>query len=253
MFHVAAYQSSIANDNALHQLTGILDAIMRQSGNGLQVNPALTKIGSLWMVGTSAVRVQVQSQSLRSQPFPTFQPVNIGTANENPPREADLWDYPLQLAAYEECDIFAAQNNSTSAETQTVFVVFTDGALGGVSGNLLRAHFTASTTLTANAWSAIVPSFDQALRVGTYAIVGGWVRSAGGLAWRVVPASGTPFRPGGMMTQAADGMIPQWQRPGRLGAWMQFDSLTPPELELFSGSADTAEDGELYLVPLQLR
>jgi hypothetical protein len=251
--HLAAYQSSITNDSALHQLTGVTDPILRASGNGFQVNPQLTKVGSLWLTGTSALRAQLQSQSLRAQPFPTFQPVNVGAANESPPRIADLWDSPLVLAAYEELDAFAAQNNATSSETETLFAIFFDSLNPRQSGQYLRARFTATTTLVANAWTAIVPAFDQALQVGTYAICGGWVFSTGGLAFRIVPASGPPYRPGGLMVQAPDGMIPEFQKPGRLGQWMTFDSLTPPELECFSVSADTAENGELYLLPIQLR
>lgn len=252
MFHVAMYSSVIgAVGTALQQITGISDPIARVSNLGLLVPPSMRYIAYVAGVGTQQNRIQLQSPSLRVQPFPTFIPVNISTGQfDSIPRDHNMWDNPLAVDPYEELDVFAAQSTGAAA-TQSIAVIFADSIAAPVKGNFIRAHWTGTTTLTAGAWTACNITFDQALQVGNYAVVGGWSNSATGLAWRIVPPSGNVNRPGGLITTgSSDGMVNPIFRSGRLGQWMNFNSLTPPQIEFFATSADTAESGVLDLLAL---
>jgi len=64
----------------------------------------------------------------------------------------------------------------------------------------------------------------------------------------VFPRGGSPLRPGGMMVQAQDGYLLASERNGDMGEWMRFTNTTPPQIECFSGSADTSVEGYLDLV-----
>jgi hypothetical protein len=251
MFHTSAYYSTVANDNALHQITAVADSILRPSGNGLQIPSSIRKLIGVVGIGVTATRFQFQAPSLRDQPYPTIMPANIGTKAESPPRWQSFLSNPFTLDAYEELDAYAANNNGVSGSyAQYAGIWLCDTPPVPATGRVLKVRWTGTTTLTANAWSAVTPTFDQSLQVGQYAIVGGWTQSAGALLFRIVPASGSVYRPGGVAGQTFDDMGLEGQRDGRWGQWMTFDSLTPPNIEILSSSADTAESGVLDLIQL---
>src|SRR5579884_2131211 len=108
-FHIAVYDSSIANSGALIQLAGATDAILRPSGSGFIVPPNLNKVGLVYGVGASLQRVQLQASSIRNNPFPTFIPVNVAATPPVLPRVHEMWDSPIVLAPYDELDAFGSQ------------------------------------------------------------------------------------------------------------------------------------------------
>jgi hypothetical protein len=159
-----------------------------------------------------------------------------------------LSESPIVLADFEELDAFGA--NTVAAANVWGFSILSDGVPSPIKGQFLHVRWTAAATLTANAWTAFNPVFDQALTVGNYAVVGGYAESATALAWRVVPASGNPFRPGSPAGQGFNFWNSTKFRDGRLGQWLVFNSLTPPQIEFFATGADTAEEGILDLLAL---
>jgi len=193
-------------------------------------------------------------------PYPCYNPNNIGTAIETPPKFWDFSRNPKALRPTEEFDIFASQLNA-GAETETVFVQFTDGVMIAapqiapgptINGNnqLFTVHATAATTLTANAWTQVTPVLDQALPAGLYALVGARVVTAGALAFRMLPIVQPLWRPGGVGSQTNDQLDPPGQRyinpldgsVSHWGVWLTFYQNTVPNVHIWSTSADTAED-----------
>jgi len=274
MFHMELFSSSIATGaQTFAQLTYVsADAVLTPIINGVQVSTALPFLHSVMGVGTHLVMVRAQANSMLPFPYITMNPNNRGSAFESPPRIADYSKWPLALKPTEEFDIFATQNAS-GAETEYVAVNFCDGppvplpvavnppgiaAAPTTPGRFFTAHWTASTTLTAGAWTKVTPAFDQALYAGSYALVGSRVFSATGLFFRMFPSFGPLWRPGGTCVQAYDGMDPMLQRymnafgaiQGGWGVWLNFYQNTPPAVEIFATSADTAEEGWFDLVYL---
>ena len=265
MFHLETFSSSIATGaNTFAQLTYVsTDAVLQKLVNGMQVSPQLSKLMAVMGVGAHLVHVRAQAPSMLPNPYVSLSPNNRGSAFESPPR---FWDYsnnPIALRLTEEFDIFATQNSGGS-ETEYVACLFTDGVMtpapavrtgptiNGVGG-FFTLHGTATTTLTAGAWTNIPASsitFDQSLPAGTYAVVGMRAFSATGLFFRLFPQYTPLWRPGGVCVQAYDQLDPPGQRfvsgwgrsTSNWGVWLNFYSNTVPGLEIFAVSADTAEE-----------
>ena len=281
MFHLELFSSSIATGaNTFAQVTYFTpDNILPKLVSGMQVSPDIPYLLAVFGVGAHLVHVRPQSNSMLPYPYPTLSPNNRGSAFESPCR---FWDFslaPIPLRPTEEFDIFATQN-SGGAESEYVACLFSDGKPMPIAappfppavasnpttpGRFFQVHWTTSTTLTAGAWSTVTPSFDQALYAGTYALVGARVYSATALFFRMFPAMGPKWRPGGVAVQAYDQLDPpaqrgfnplngSWNAPtgnfGSWGAWLTFYQNIPPQIEIFATSADTAEEGWLDLIYL---
>lgn len=250
-FHLEAYSSSIATGTSpLLQINAVPSNIYPKTGQGFLVQQ-LNQILMASMQGAGAIRGQLQSASLRQNPFIDIAPANRGTVFESPVRFADFSDATLSVRSNEELDVFATQN-SGGAAVQTVGLWFCDGPMPPMRPTSnLTVHATAAATLTALTWTPVTFALDQSLDPGTYAIVGARCLSATGLLFRVIPNSmNQTYRPGMTMVQAYDGLDHPYARNGVLGPWVQFATTALPQFELFATSADTAE--ELWLDLIQV-
>lgn len=251
MFHLAAYNASIANGTALLQVAAVSDPVVAPSGNGFLVPGTINRLMRVAAFGTNLTRVQLTSASLRDYAPFDIGPVNVGTLIATPANFADFSDSPLPLSVNEELDAFGVQSNA-GAQRIGVFVWLADGPIRPYTGRFFTVHWTASVTLTANGWSALSFTLDNGIPSGTFALVGSRMISAGAVAHRFIPRGGAPYRPGGLAGQAQsfnplDGSrgsdyVANW------GEWLRFTNTTPPQIEVFSISADTTEEGYLDLV-----
>jgi len=277
MFHVEMFTSSIPTTgaNTFQQLTYnfVQSHILPQQVNGLQVSPDLPNLMFVAGLGANLVHVRAQANSMLPYPYPALSPNNRGTSFESPPR---FWDYsaaPIPLKPTEEFDIFVTEN-AAGAQTEYVIAAFTDGSLQplpvqvnppGITinpaspGRFFSAHWTASTTLTANNWTLIQPAFDQPLFAGSYGLVGARFFSATSIFFRMYPSMGPKWRPGGLAVNAYDQMDPTGQRyfgastplaRAWWGIWLQFFQNIPPLVEVYATAADVAEEGWFDLVYL---
>lgn len=263
MVHMEAFRSSLASGATdVFQQVSYLTAgsILTPQGLGVQVSYQLPFLHSLFGLGAHLENIRPQANSWQPAPMPDLAPNNIGTAIESPARFWDFSRAPKALRPTEEFDIYASQT-SGGAEVQTVFVNFTDGkvvphppiaagpTVNGV-GQYFVAHLTGTTTLTANAWSSVTGTLNQALPAGIYALVGARVMSATARAFRLKPVNEPLWRPGGVAVQTADQLDPPGQRfinpltgaQSHWGVWMTFFQNTVPSIDIFATAADTVED-----------
>lgn len=252
MFHLSAFTSSISNDGNLHQLANVPDSILPQSGSGL-LSSTLAYLMAIGFVGPNFNRGQMVAPSLRDYGNLDVEPGNVGTAWDSPPRMTDLTMKPIPLAVAEEWDLFAAQSGS-GAQSEYGFLWSSNGQIDPLGPKkIVQVHFSATNTLVAGQWSLIQMVLAQPLYPGTYQLVGARLKSAGALAFRIVPA-GNPqaqaWRPGGIGVQSFDQMDWPRQRHGGWGVWLMFTNTTVPQIEVLSTSADTSEEGIIDLVPL---
>lgn len=261
-FHMEYFRSSLASGatDVLQQVTFVSSGVLAPSGNGVQVSAALSKLHSLFGFGANMENISPQAASMLPLPYPNLASNNVGTAMNSP---AAVWDFsrsPKPLRPTEQFNIFASQI-SGGAETETVFVQFTDGivtpapalatapALNG-NGMLTTVHATATTTLTANAFTQVTPILDLPLPAGFYALVGARVMSAKAIAFRLAPINEPLWRPGGTAVQAATDLDYPGQRfinnltgtMSHWGVWLTFFQNTVPNVQIFSTAADTKED-----------
>ena len=262
-FHMELFRSSLASGvtNVLQQVNFVFTGVLAASGNAMQVSNSLTKLHSLAGFGATLENISPQAPSMLPLAYPNLASNNVGSAMNTP---MAVWDFsrnPKPLRPTEPFSIFASQT-SAGAETETVFVQFTDGlvtpapalavgpALNG-NGMLTTVHATAATTLTANAFTAVTPTLDSpGLPAGYYALVGARVMSAHAIAFRMAPQNEPLWRPGGWAVQAPTdldfpgqryinnltGAISHW------GVWLNFYQNTVPGVLIFSTAADTVEN-----------
>lgn len=247
MFHLSLYSASIASATANQQVAAVADPVIAPAGSGFLVNAQVPKIARVSGVGNILVRAQLSSASIREYTPNDIEPVNVGTLIGTPARMVDWFDNPLPLVPNEELDAFVTNSAATATQT-TVAVWFIDGPVRPVAGRVFSVRWTASQTLTANGWTAFAVTFDNGIPSGTFAMVGSRMSSTGALFHRWVPRGGSPVRPGTFANQADSGYNLARDRYGALGEWMRFTNTTPPQCEVFSGSADTSEQGVLDLI-----
>jgi hypothetical protein len=245
VFTLEMYTSSVAS-GALNQVTSLYSGVTPTLNKGFQC-PVLNNLGAFYQVSLTGQRGQIQAPSLRTQPYPDFVPVNVGAGLfESPVRGVDLMRYPIPLAYTEEVDAWAVVGTTHVVYTG---IIFTDGPVPSVSQQGMRTvHCTSTTTLTAGAFTTVPLTLDQALPAGVYNLVGARVYSATGVFFKVLPAMGPLWQPGGIAVQAYDGLTPDGQRYGGWGTWLTFQQNVLPSISLFATAADTAEEAWLDLV-----
>lgn len=248
-FHLALYDASIGIGAVLVQVAAVPDPVIAPANNGFLVG-TLNKLARIAAVGTNLTRVQLTSPSLRDYAPFDVGGVNVGTVIESPARMVDLISNPIPLDVNEELDAFGVQSN-VAAQRGAVAVWFSDGPLRPVAGRMFSVHWTVTQTLVANAFTAFTPVLDNGIPSGRFALVGSRCLSAGGLFHRFIPRGGTPYRPGTFMVQTQDGLPDDGSRYGGMGEWLRFTNTTLPQIEAFSGSADTTLEGYLDLVQVE--
>lgn len=251
MIHLEAYSSSIATGIVTPvQISAIKSQIYPLDGSGLGfLVQSLNKVCLFAMQGVNAVRAELQSPTLRKQPFVDMVPVNRGAAFSSPVRLADYTKSPLQLSSNEAVTLFGNQN-AAGVQVETAGVWFCDGPIvPRPPGPQITVHATAAVTLSALAWSQVAFTLDTGLDPGTYDIIGMRAFSATGLLARVVPnIGGQVYRSGVTMVQAYDGLDMRYARNGELGVFAKMSTTNLPAFELFATSADAAEELWLDLV-----
>ncbi len=248
MNHLEIYSSSIASGTALLQVKAVQSNIYPITNNGFLVQ-TLNKISSVVVIASGGIRGQLQSASLRVQPFIDIVPVNRSVGAESPVRFTDFYANPLQVRSNEELDFFAAQNSGGSG-TVSSLVFFTDGPVRPASPlGAITVHATASAVVTANAWSSVTFALDTSLDPGTYSVIGMRAYSATGIGARLIPNSGNQtYRPGVPMVNSYDGYDYKYARYGMSGQFITFATTALPQVEIFATSADSAEELWLDLV-----
>lgn len=247
MWHTAIYSAAIASASANQQVANVADNVLATSGSGFIVPPVINKLFRAAGIGNILNKAQLNSASLRDfTPF-DIDPVTVGTVVSSPPALVDFADNPIPLVTNEELDAFVTNSAATSTQTNVV-IWLADGPRRPVSGRMFSVRWTATATLTANGWTPVTITLDNGIPSGTFALVGARVTSAGALAFRFIPRGGQPYKPGGLATQTKAALDYRWQRYGLDGEWMRFTNTTAPQCEIFSGTADTAEEGILDLI-----
>lgn len=251
MLHLEAFSSSIATGTTpLLQVSAVLSQMypLDGSGKGFLVQ-SLNKIAMAAFQGTHGIRAQLQSPTLRKQPFIDIVPANRLALFDSPVRLIDWTKAPLQVSSNEALTAFATQN-SGAGEIETIGIWFADGPVQPRPPTpCLCVHATATTALTAEAWTPVAFTLDSGLDPGTYAIIGMRAYSATGLLARCIPnMGGQTYRPGVTMVQAYGALDMKYARNGELGTFINFSTTNLPQFELLAASADTAEELWLDLV-----
>lgn len=248
-FTVIGFQESAAGQAAYHAMVACADQHVRVVTPDVYVPELNNIIGAGVCGGTIADEAYLDSPSLRRIGQFDIAPVYAAVAPTTLQAYRPRISSPTRLDVGEGVRLYTMETTTTS-EIRTGFVVLSDGALSPINGEIFTIKATATITTVTGSWVNGALTFRQTLPVGTYSIVGARCSCATGVAFRLVPV-GANYRPGGQCVNAVGTPDIPEQRMGAMGEWCQFNSLTPPTLEIIGGTA-AAQSPELYLDLIQI-
>jgi hypothetical protein len=242
-FHLVAFHANQDEAGAYTNVAPITDPTVTINGNYLYV-PVLNKLLGVYVAGGStATGAYLQSPSLRRLLNLDIIPIEQAITPTGDESFQFFGDNPITLDQYEGLEAYL-KADPAAAERHTVLVWFGDAAVVPVGGDIRTIRADASISATVGAWTSGALTFRQTLPVGTYRVVGASCYGAGLVAFRFIPV-GYAWRPGGLAITNRGAKAHDKQRNGGMGAWFDFDSKTPPTLEVLAASANSAQ--EVYL------
>jgi hypothetical protein len=158
----------------------------------------------------------------------------------------DYTEENLVARRLEELQVNVLQT-AVGAETVTVVVGLLTQREAAPMGSCYTLRGTSTTAATSGAWSDIVVTWQDVLPQGTYAVIGGEVQSANGLAHRII-FENQYFRPGGLSVTSLGNGADKLFRMGGLGTWGRFSSNAFPNIQVLAGAADAAHEVFLDVV-----
>jgi len=242
---MAAWSESQESGGVLVNVAAVPDTHLRVFGDDVYV-PVLSNLAGYEFMGVTITLAQIDSPTLRVQTLIDVQPCDLVDEPASPPAFHDLFGTPVPLTAGETMRCLAAEGIA-GAERETALCWFSDGPVTPVTGKIQTVRAAGTTTLTANAWTAVPLTFSQTLPVGSYNIVGARFLSTGARAGRII-VPGYAWRPGAPGCDAIGDLDVDRFRYGQAGVWATFATDNPPQAEFFSASADTAETVWLDLI-----
>lgn len=263
MLDMVAFYGARAGTVALLNIAGLADGHVTVQLNNVIVPAQCSKILAAFVesqatAGSLTNQVQIRSPKLLSEGIVELSNWNANGAvvaaaqipDNNPPIN-DFKESPIDLQPGEALQAFSGVDVAAVAENILCAIILTDGNWACPPGPIRPYIFDGQAAAVANAWTqtALVPR--QALRAGSYAVVG--MKAVGttmSLA-RLVFGNQGP-RPGVVATNSAvgaggvgsfsDSVDPMHGlfRKGNMGVFGVFDHLNPPQAEIFCSVADAA-------------
>lgn len=236
-FTLVGWQESVDPDGTLTGVKAIADQHIAVSGDKIFV-PSLNRLLAEYAAMANTVtHCQLQSPSLRRVALLDVALVQGGTKPSGDESFRHHFGCPIELDVNEGLEV-KINKPSDSAAVATILAWLADAALTPVVGEMFTVKFTATITSVLSSWVNGALTFGQTLPVGRYAIVGAKVFEAGGdlIGFRfVIP--GYQWRPGGLASNSLGADVARPQRYGGMGVWAEFDSSTPPTLDIVAVAA----------------
>lgn len=247
MFHIVAYRASIA-DSTLAELAAVNDNIMTIQNNHILPQEDM-QVFWAYVGGANVQRLRLNTPFLR-QVTPTWIiPVSTALVPPTRPAVAFYFNNPLKLRALEEIAVEAFQN-SGGAQVNCLIAAIGPRTEPIPPGPIYVLRGTATTTLTANAWTPIgAITWDTVLPQGRYAVVGLEVQGATLQSMRMT-FDGQFYRPGVLGKVAITDQNHQYFYDRRMGKLGEFTTTNFPRFEAIATAADTAQEIRMELVKL---
>lgn len=237
MLTVVAWNQAVAPVASFENIQGAKDQHVKVVDDRVFVPEKLNKIVFCAASGEAVHRARLESPSLRRLAYLMISPLNTlaVTAEHGQPPMMYQGESPLALDPAEglEAKVYMGAPDATF---NTILLGLSDSPIVPVKGEIWTVRATATITAEEGVWVNSEITFDQTLPVGRYQIVGCECWSLTGHAFRLVPI-GQLNRPGGIVIREHQLIDPPWQRKGGLGVWCEFDSVTPPSVDLLASSA----------------
>lgn len=261
MFRTVVFQeiaAALAADTnpLLQNLAGLPDTHVTVQGDNISVPSDTPNLMAIYAQGgctdNVAVMTQCRLQAPSLKPYldiAAYTPFAAAIAGHIPISPTPLNNYVgkgINLVPGENMQIATAENNATDDRAALVGLWLGDGNynLGAIRNYPIETvRFIGQAAAVAAVWSPSAIVFDQALKAGTYAVVGMKLNSTTPVIARLIFAN-QGARPGCIgYTVPVAGVGPVENpmfRNGNLGVWGTFSHSNPPQMELLCQAADAA-------------
>lgn len=248
-FHLLAWAESLAQVTD-DSLTTVTDPIIPTANGLFLMNRDYWLLGAM-VLGTTLDRARLNQPSINAITQDFIRPVNLTLLPGDNAPLADWRSRPFPLKMNESLDIAVSTTAAGPAVTSAMALINTGPTLAPVpSGPIYTLRGTATVTAVVNSWTLCTVTWANNLPQGNYAVIGLEAIGTTLKGARLIFANQIE-RPGcvGLATSGIrtyDG----WFRKGGLGLWGIFQNWNLPTVEIFCGTADTAQTFYLDLVPL---
>ena len=261
---MVAFLGARAGTVAPLNIAGLADTHVTVQGNNISVPVQCSQLVAAYAVsqataGSLTNSLTLSSPSLRATSLLEFSNwcANgaVVAAAQIPDNDAPYEDYkeaPIALQPGEALQALSSVDVASVAENVILPVILTDGVLANpFAGRIESIIFDHQAAIVINTWSPSAMISRQALRAGTYAVVGMKTVGTTIVAARLIFGNQGP-RPGVMGTNAAVGAAGVGSfsdakdqmdgkfRYGRMGVFGTFSHTSPPQIECIGSVADAA-------------
>lgn len=249
MFDLVAFQRTAGGvgAEALTEQTPTPDQLYHIEGTTLYVGRR-NKLLFVYAVGANIDDVQLQAPSLLRNTYCDVNPVDPNAEPQSKAPGMMLTENPLTLRETEGLKALS-DCNAAAATVSTTIIALSDGPTTPARGEIVTLKAAAAMTTVAGVWNNFQLTLSQTLPVGRYSLVGAIAIGVTALAFRFVPVGGE-HRPGGIAGDTFDAEGLPGQRFGGWGEWLEFDSQTPPSMEILTDGVDTVQDVFMDLIRL---
>lgn len=247
-FHLSAFRGSVTNGTTNTAIAGVLDAALTRSASSNFLAPPNSIISAAISGGVNASRARINTPAVRQVGFPQIAPMGTGVTATNPQNIA-YWG--PNGARPKDADEVSVEYTHSDAGAQVGWALmwWRFGHKAWTPGIQYRLRYTAAITAVVGSWVSGALAFDQTLPSGIYQIQGMDAFGTNLLGARLAfPGGG--WRPGVLAHNTLSTVPRQEFVDGSLGVFGEFDSVNPPQLEVYAEAANSAQEGFLDVVRL---
>jgi hypothetical protein len=243
--HLIAYDASDAANTALTQLNALASEFESISNNGVIISGE-PLIVAAWAYSAHLSRAQFRAPSLQTPDYPLIHPVMVARPSSSVHMFVVDWRSGPPAVKVGE-SLLAYEQHSTSTEHVYIMALLADKVPAPVTVPGRWVRLTGTTTLTADAWTNCLMTFDDQLPFGNYDIIGMRFEGASPIAMRL-SLPGLASRPGVPGLLDANTENPKMFQDGQLGVLATFQSTQQVTAEVLATAGDTAQTLYLQIV-----
>lgn len=256
-FHLLAYEAALGVAAANTDVPAVLDPEFTQQGSHFIFTEPYTLLLAYYFAA-SATDARFNVPTINGIARHHFSPIQRSATIPDIPYVQDYRMQPMPLPQNEQIAVEGSNNLGAATEASTALLWV---APPGWNQNIpmgmqkLQVRFTYSITTGAGfQWTAGAITFAEALKGGSYSVIGLQVQDANTLACRLIfprgnVVNGRRLRPG-VMSMNALGNRPWPDFDGLMGVYGRFHSFEPPQIEIITtvGAAHANVEGRMLLM-----
>jgi len=248
MYTTVAWYQNVDCAAAFAVINAVADQHVRVSGDHIYMSDLNQLIGVYASGGGTMLGAYLSSPSLRRVVLYDICPIQQGVTPSSNESVRLFPQNPISLMKNEGLDAYIKATDG-SASHKFVVAFLSDGAIAPIGGEIFSLQGDVTLTGVAGTWVNGTITFRQTLPVGRYAVVGAACVGASIIAFRFVPVGGLN-RPGGIGQANLGGRTVAEQRAGGMGTWFEFDSVTPPTIDILSNSTTSTHEVIVDLIKI---